>query len=36
LSDLTEGIFGKLDWHVLLTPVAILLLALSLFFMKKA
>jgi uncharacterized membrane protein YqhA len=36
LSDLTEGILGKLDWSVLLTPVAILILALSLFFMKKA
>ena len=36
LSNLTEGILGKVDWSVLLTPAAILILSLSLFFMKKA
>jgi uncharacterized membrane protein YqhA len=36
LSELVAGVFGKLDWTVLLTPVAILILALSLYFMKKA
>lgn len=35
LSDITEGILERLDWSVLLTPAAILILALSLFFMKK-
>jgi uncharacterized membrane protein YqhA len=35
LSDLTEGLFTTLTWTVLLTPGAILLLALSLFFMKR-
>jgi uncharacterized membrane protein YqhA len=35
LSDLTEGLFAPLTWTVLLTPIAILLLATSLFFMKK-
>ncbi len=36
LSQLIAGIFTKLDWTILLTPIAILILALSLFFMKKA
>jgi len=36
LSDLTAGIFVKPDWTVLLTPIAILVLALGLYFMKKA
>ena len=36
LSEIIEGLFTKLDWTILLTPIAILILALSLFFMKKA
>jgi hypothetical protein len=36
LSQLIEGLFTRLDWAVLLTPLAILILALSLFFMKRA
>jgi uncharacterized membrane protein YqhA len=36
LSDLSEGLLAKLDWTVLLTPIAILMLSLSLYFMKKA
>jgi uncharacterized membrane protein YqhA len=36
LSELVVGLFTRLDWTVLLTPIAILILALSLFFMKKA
>jgi uncharacterized membrane protein YqhA len=36
LSQLIAGIFTKLDWTILLTPIAILILSLSLFFMKKA
>src|SRR5262249_30986841 len=36
LSELIEGLFTRLDWTTLMTPVAILILALSLFFMKKA
>ena len=36
LSDLSESLFGPLNWTVLLTPISILLLALSLYFMKKA
>ncbi len=36
LSQLVEGLFIKVDWTILMTPVAILILALSLFFMKKA
>ena len=35
LSELTAALFGKPDWTVLLTPIAILVLALSLYFMKK-
>jgi uncharacterized membrane protein YqhA len=35
LSDLIRGLFTKLDWTALTMPVAILVLALSLFFMKK-
>jgi uncharacterized membrane protein YqhA len=35
MSDLTEGLFAPLTWTVLLTPIAILLLALSLYFMKR-
>jgi uncharacterized membrane protein YqhA len=35
LSDLSAGIFEKPAWTVLVTPVAILILSLSLFFMKK-
>ncbi len=36
LSELIAGLFATLDWTILLTPIAILILALSLFFMKKA
>jgi uncharacterized membrane protein YqhA len=36
LSELVAGLFGRLDWTILLTPIAILILALSLFFMKRA
>jgi uncharacterized membrane protein YqhA len=35
LSDLSAGLFTKLDWTVLLTPAAILVLSLSLYFMKR-
>jgi uncharacterized membrane protein YqhA len=35
LSDLSAGLFTKLDWTVLLTPAAILVLALSLYLIKK-
>ena len=35
LSDLIRGLFTKLDWTALIMPSAILVLALSLFFMKK-
>ena len=36
LSDLSVSIFEKPAWTALVTPVAILVLALSLYFMKKA
>jgi uncharacterized membrane protein YqhA len=36
LSIFTAGIGEKLEWSALLLPAAILLLALSLYFMKKA
>ena len=36
LSQLVAGLFGTLEWSALLMPAAILILALSLFFMKKA
>ncbi len=36
LSELISGLFTRLDWAALLTPAAILTLALSLFFIKKA
>jgi uncharacterized membrane protein YqhA len=36
LSDLIEGLFTRLDWATLMIPAAILILALSLFFMKRA
>ena len=35
LSDLIRGLFTKLEWSALTIPAAILLLALSLFFIKK-
>ena len=35
LSDLIRGLFTTLAWSALTIPAAILLLALSLFFMKK-
>lgn len=35
LSDLVRDLFTKLEWSALAMPVAILVLALSLFFMKK-
>ena len=35
LSDLIRGLFTKLEWSTLTIPAAILLLALSLFFIKK-
>jgi uncharacterized membrane protein YqhA len=36
LSELIEGLFTRLDWAILMIPLAILILALSLFFMKKS
>jgi uncharacterized membrane protein YqhA len=36
LPDLVAGLFGKLEWTVLILPTAILVLAVSLYFMKKA
>jgi len=36
MSELSEAIYQEPTWTVLLTPVAILLLALSLFFMKRS
>ena len=36
LPDLVAGLFGKLEWTVLILPAAILVLALSLYFMKKS
>lgn len=36
LSDLTSALIGRLEWNALLLPAAILLLALSLFLMKRA
>jgi uncharacterized membrane protein YqhA len=36
LSQLIAGLFTRLEWTALLMPVAILILALSLFFMKRA
>ena len=36
LSDLIRGLFTTVTWSALTIPAAILLLALSLFFMKKA
>jgi uncharacterized membrane protein YqhA len=36
LSEMIEGLFTTLDWKALMTPAAILILAVSLFFMKKA
>jgi uncharacterized membrane protein YqhA len=35
LSDLTSGILEKPDYTVLITPTAILILAISLYFMKR-
>ena len=35
LPGLVAGLLGNLDWRVLVTPSAILVLALSLYFMKK-
>jgi uncharacterized membrane protein YqhA len=36
LSELIEGLFTRLDWAILMIPLAILILAVSLFFMKKS
>jgi uncharacterized membrane protein YqhA len=36
LPGLVSGLFGDLNWSVLVIPSAILVLALSLYFMKKA
>lgn len=36
LSQLVAGLFTHLEWSALLLPAAILILALSLFFMKRA
>ena len=36
LPGLVSGLFGQLNWTVLVTPAAILVLALSLYFMKKS
>jgi len=35
LSDLIRGLFTQLEWSALTVPAAILLLALSLFLIKK-
>jgi uncharacterized membrane protein YqhA len=35
LSELSGALFAKLEWSALVTPVAILILALSLYLMKK-
>jgi len=35
MSEISETIYEQPTWTVLLTPVAVLMLALSLFFMKK-
>ena len=35
LSDLIRGLFTKLEWSALTIPAAILLLALSLFLIKR-
>jgi uncharacterized membrane protein YqhA len=35
LSELTTGLFERLDWEALVMPAAILLLSLSLYFVKK-
>jgi uncharacterized membrane protein YqhA len=35
LSELTTGLFEKLDWSALITPTAILALAFSLYLVKK-
>ncbi len=36
LPGLVSGLFGQLDWTVMVIPSAILVLALSLYFMKKS
>jgi len=36
LPSLVAGLFGQLDWSVLIVPGGILVLAVSLFFMKRA
>jgi uncharacterized membrane protein YqhA len=36
LSQLTAGLFGALPWTALVTPIAILMLSLGLYFLKKA
>ena len=35
LSDLTTALYAKLQWTALVMPMAILILSLSLFFMKR-
>jgi uncharacterized membrane protein YqhA len=35
LSVFTSGLFGKLDWSVLIVPAGIALLSLSLYFIKR-
>jgi uncharacterized membrane protein YqhA len=35
MSELSEALYGQPTWTILLTPVAILMLAVSLFFMKR-
>jgi uncharacterized membrane protein YqhA len=35
LSHLVAGLVGKVDWSVLVIPAAILILSMSLYFMKK-
>jgi uncharacterized membrane protein YqhA len=36
LSQLTAGLFGTLPWSALVTPIAILLLSLGLYYLKRA
>lgn len=36
MSHLVAGLVGKVEWSVLVIPVAILILSMSLYFMKKA
>jgi len=35
LSELTTGLFERLEWSALITPIAIVALSLSLYLVKK-